>query len=173
MNLFLVNLILALVWAGVTASFHPANLLFGFLLGYLSLWIARHRFGEKAFFGRSRRLVSLLGLFLIELIKSAVKVAAMTLAPGQNYTPGIVAIPLTCDRDIEITLLANMISLTPGTLSIDVSTDRSTLYVHAMDVDDREALIDEIKSGFERRIMLALRDERDMPDQALEEGANG
>ncbi|MEO1199720.1 MAG: Na+/H+ antiporter subunit E [Pseudomonadota bacterium] len=164
MNLFLVNLVLALMWAGITASFHPANLLFGFLLGYLSLWLARHRFGEKAFFGRSRRIFSLLGVFLVELIKSGAKVAAMTLAPGQNYSPGIVAIPLSCDRDIEITLLANMISLTPGTLSIDVSTDRSTLYVHAMDVDDPQELIDEIKATFERRIMLALRDERDMPD---------
>ena len=49
-------------------------------------------------------------------------------------------------------LLANLISLTPGTLSVDVSTDRSTLYIHAMNVDDPAALRREIKDGFERLI---------------------
>ena len=170
MNLFLLNLILALTWGGVTASFHPANLLFGFLLGYLCLWLARHRFGEKAFFGRSRRLFALTTLFISELVKSAVKVAIMTLAPGQNYSPGIVAIPLTADRDIEILRLANMISLTPGTLSIDVSNDRTTLYVHAMDVDDPKVLIDDIKSGFERKIMMAFRSDEEIAELGLAHG---
>lgn len=170
MNLFLLNLILALTWGAVTASFHPANLLFGFVLGYMCLWIARHRFGERTFFGRSRRLFALAALFISELVKSAVKVAVMTLSPAQNYSPGIVAIPLTADRDIEILLLANMISLTPGTLSIDVSNDRTTLYVHAMDVDDPKVLIDDIKSGFERKILAALRSEEEIEELGLADG---
>ena len=59
--------------------------------------------------------------------------------------------------DAQITLLANMITLTPGTLSVDVSADRKTLYVHAIDIESKEALIGDIAAGFERKILEVLR----------------
>lgn len=155
MNLFLLNLILALVWGAVTASFAPGNLLFGFILGFVSLWIVRHRFEEKTF-NRPARLLRLIWLFLEELVLSAMRVARDTLSPRMDFRPAIVAVPLDVKQDVEIMLLANLISLTPGTLSIDVSTDRSTLYIHAMNVDDPAELRREIKEGFERRIKEAL-----------------
>ena len=155
MNLFLLNLILALVWGAVTASFAPSNLLFGFVLGFLSLWVVRHQF-EKKTFNRPARLLALIWLFLEELVLSAVRVARDTLSPRMDFRPAIVAVPLDVKKDVEIMLLANLISLTPGTLSVDVSTDRSTLYIHAMNVDDPAALRQEIKQGFERRIKEAL-----------------
>ena len=70
-----------------------------------------------------------------------------------TFRPAIIALPLEVQKEGEIMLLANLISLTPGTLSVDVSTDRSTLYIHAMDVDDPDALRQEIRDGFERRIL--------------------
>jgi len=156
MTLVVVNLILALVWGAVTASFQPWNLLFGFVMGWLSLWLVRDRFSENDFY-RPIRILSLVWLFLVELLLSGLKVARDTLLPWRRFEPAIVAIPLTVDREVEITLLANLITLTPGTLSVDVSSDRSTLYVHAMDVEDVEALRRDIKTGFERRILRALR----------------
>lgn len=155
MNLFLLNLILALVWGAITASFAPGNLVFGFVLGFVSLWLVRHRFDEKNF-NRPSQIVRLAALFLSELFMSAVKVARDTLSPRMDFRPAIVAVPLDVEQDVEIMLLANLISLTPGTLSVDVSTDRSTLYIHAMNVDDPAALRRDIKEGFERRIMEAL-----------------
>ena len=71
--------------------------------------------------------------------------------------PGVVAIPLDAETDAEITLLANLITLTPGTLSLDVSDDRRVLYIHAMYVDDVEELRRSIKDGFEKRVMELLR----------------
>jgi multicomponent Na+:H+ antiporter subunit E len=71
--------------------------------------------------------------------------------------PGIVKIPLTANTDLEITLLANLISLTPGTLSLDVSDDRKVLYVHAMYVKDREQFILGIKNGFEKKLLEIIR----------------
>jgi multicomponent Na+:H+ antiporter subunit E len=73
--------------------------------------------------------------------------------------PGIIAIPLDARTDLEITLLANLITLTPGTLSLDVSADRRVLYVHVMyiDNDDIEAVRRSIKDGFERRVLEVLR----------------
>jgi multicomponent Na+:H+ antiporter subunit E len=71
--------------------------------------------------------------------------------------PGVIAIPLDAQTDIEITVLANLISLTPGTLSLDVSADRQTLYIHTMYLDDPEAARRGIKRGFERRVLAVTR----------------
>lgn len=155
MNLFLLNLILALVWAAVTASFAPGNLAFGFVLGFIALWLVRHRF-EARNWNRPARIVQLIWLFLSELFLSAFRVARDTISPRMGFRPAIIAVPLDVDKDVDIMLLANLISLTPGTLSVDVSADRTTLYVHAMNVTDPEALRREIKDGFERRIREAL-----------------
>jgi len=155
MNLFLVNLVLALIWGAVTASFAPANLLFGFVLGFFSLWLVRHRFNARNFF-RPARFLRLAGVFLKELCLSGYRVARDTLSPQMNFQPAIIAFPLDLKQDAEILLLANMISLTPGTLSVDVSTDKSTLYIHAMNVDDPDELCREIKNGFEHLIKDAM-----------------
>jgi len=152
MNLFLVNIVLALVWGAVTTSFSPGNLLFGFVLGFFSLWLVRDRFNPRNF-NRPGRALALAGLFLLELLLSAFRVARDTLRPNMTFRPAIIALPLEVQKEGEIMLLANLISLTPGTLSVDVSTDRSTLYIHAMDVDDPDALRQEIRDGFERRIL--------------------
>jgi multicomponent Na+:H+ antiporter subunit E len=85
------------------------------------------------------------------------RVAFDVITPSQYMRPGVVAIPLTAKTDNEITMLANLISLTPGTLSLDVSDDRSVLYIHAMYVDDPDELRHEIKAGFERRVLEVLR----------------
>jgi multicomponent Na+:H+ antiporter subunit E len=155
MNLFLLNIILALFWAAVTVSFTPVNLLIGFALGAIALWFMRERFQSK-YFDRGGLVLRLVGSFIWQLIISSLQVAYFVVVPWARYTPGIVAIPLDIKNDIEITVLANLISLTPGTLSIDVSTDKSTLYVHAMDVSDPDALRRQIKDGFETLVREAF-----------------
>ncbi|TLP44843.1 MULTISPECIES: Na+/H+ antiporter subunit E [Cohaesibacter] len=156
-NLLLVNILLALVWAAVSSSFTVPNLLFGFMLGMIVLFILREQVGAFSYLGRARRVLSLLMLFLRELMKSAFRVAKLALSPKLELRPGFIAYDLTTDRDIEITILANMITLTPGTLSVDVSDDKKTLYIHAVTFDDLEELRSEIRDGFERKIMEAFR----------------
>ncbi len=103
------------------------------------------------------RWLSLIALFVKELILSALKVAWLALQPRITIRPAIVAYPLTVTTDAQITLLANMITLTPGTLSVDVSADRKTLYIHAIDIASREALIGDVAGGFETAILQVLR----------------
>jgi multicomponent Na+:H+ antiporter subunit E len=103
------------------------------------------------------RWLSLLALFVRELIVSALKVAWLVLQPRLAVRPAIIAYPLTVTTDLQITLLANMITLTPGTLSVDVSADRRTLYIHAIDMDSKDDLIGSIAVGFERKILEVLR----------------
>ena len=101
--------------------------------------------------------LSLILLFFKELILSALRVAWLALQPRIAIRPAIIAYPLTVTSDAQITLLANMITLTPGTLSVDVSDDRKWLYVHAIDVASKEELIGSIAAGFETKILEVTR----------------
>lgn len=157
MTLFLANVLLAAAWGAMTGSFDALNLAFGFVMGALALSLIREQIGTDGYFGRGYRVIGLILLFLKELVKSALKVAVTVLTPRLDLKPGIIAFPLALERDIEITLLANLITLTPGTLSIDVSDDRKTLYVHCIDVPDVDAAIIDIRDGFERRIREVFR----------------
>lgn len=157
MILFALNLLLAIVWVAITGSASFLNLVFGFVLAAIALAIVRSSYGGVLYLVRVHRILALLLLFLCELGKSAWAVAVAVMSPRMDVKPGIFAFPLTVDRDFEITLLANLITLTPGTLSVDVSDDRKTLYVHALDCSDPEAIKRSIADGFERRILEAFR----------------
>lgn len=159
MSIIATVIVLAVLWAAVTGGLTLPNVLLGALVGAVALFVVRDRVKARGGIGRMLRVASLGLLFLRELILSAVSVALWTLRPNVRATlsPAIIAFPLTVTRDIEITLLANLITLTPGTLTIDVSSDRKLLYVHALDCRDPEALKQQIASGFERKIIEAFR----------------
>jgi len=155
MTLFALNVMLALVWAAITNAFTPLNVVAGFFIGSFALGILRNEFQTK-YFQRGYLTLKLILLFLYELVLSALRVARDVLRPGLNFQPGIIAYELTTDDDAQITLLANLITLTPGTLSVDVSSDKSTLYIHAMFAEDPEGLKRDIRDGFERQIKETL-----------------
>jgi multicomponent Na+:H+ antiporter subunit E len=157
MSLFLVNVLLALTWAAITGRYTLDNLALGFALGIFALYLIRGQVGSIGYFTRARKVISLTLLFLYELVMSALKVAIVVLKPKMNVKPGIFAYELKVDRDFEITLLANMITLTPGTLSVDVSDDKRFLFVHAIDCSDPDANRRDIADGFERKILEAFR----------------
>ncbi|MFK7793394.1 MAG: Na+/H+ antiporter subunit E [Devosiaceae bacterium] len=157
-GMFLVNVLLAIAWVLVTGSFSLINGLFGFVLGLGALALIREQIGTIGYVRRVRRVTSLALLFLYELVMSAVRVFKLVLTPDlSTLQPGFVAYPLTVDRDFEISLLANLITLTPGTLSVDVSDNRRTLYIHAIHVPDPDAMREDISTGFERKILEAFR----------------
>ncbi|MCL4302664.1 MAG: Na+/H+ antiporter subunit E [Anaerolineae bacterium] len=152
MKLFILNVLLALAWVALTGQFTPVNLVAGFGLGYLLLWLVRPARETAGYFRKIVRVVSFFFFFLGELLIANLRVAYHVIRPSLTMRPGVVAIPLDLKSDAEITLLANLITLTPGSLSLDVSTDRRVLYVHAMYIEDVETFRREIKEGFERRV---------------------
>lgn len=157
MNIFVINILLAFGWAALMGSFTLTSLLVGFVIGFLALWVTRPLFAQTGYFARVWRVLRLIGFFFYELIVSSLRVVWDILTPTHNSRPGIVAMPLDAETDAEILLVANLISLTPGSLSLDLASDRKTLYVHAMFVDDPEALRRELKQGIERMVLEALR----------------
>lgn len=158
MTLLLWNLALALAWVALTGRFAPDNFLLGFLLGYgVLLFTHRARGSSPPYFRKLPHVLGLILFFLWELILSSLRVAYDVLTPTHHMRPGVVGIPLDLQTDMEITLLANLITLTPGTLSLEVSPDRRTLYLHVMYIDDAEAVRRRVKEGFERRIREVFR----------------
>ena len=155
-KIFLINVLLAFTWCAVQGTFTFVNLLFGFVISSAALWLIREQFGTSKYFNRTSLIIGLIFLFLKELFLSVLRVAWLVLKPGQNYRPSFISFPLTVKEPHEITILANLITLTPGTLSVDVSDDNKTLYIHCIDVDDVEALRKDIAEGFERKILEAL-----------------
>lgn len=154
---FLSNLLLSFIWLAVTGAFTFENFIFGFLLSFALMWLITTNRREDKYFYRGPKLIAFIFFFLYELIKANIQVAYDVITPRYYMKPGIIKIPLTAKTNLEITLLANLITLTPGTLSLDVSDDRQVLYVHAMYVSDKEAFITSIKNGFERRLLEILR----------------
>jgi multicomponent Na+:H+ antiporter subunit E len=159
MNLAFLTLVIAIGWAAATDNFSSLNLIFGVLVAGLGLFLVRDRVESPRLLQRLRKTGALAALFVYALILSAVRVGILVARPDMHarLRAAIIAFPLTATRDEEITLLANLITLTPGTLSVDVSDDRKFLFVHAIGVEDREALIREIAGGFEASVIEIFR----------------
>jgi multicomponent Na+:H+ antiporter subunit E len=157
MNLFFINGFIALGFIGVQGRFTLSGLLVGFGLGYLALWLTRPLYGETRYFQRVPKTARLICYFLVELVRSNLRVLWDVVTPGHISRPGIVGIPLSAQSDLEILLVANLISLTPGTLSIDLAEDRRTLFVHVMFLDDPEGFRRGIKNGLERLVLEVTR----------------
>jgi multicomponent Na+:H+ antiporter subunit E len=147
-----VFLVLALAWVAVTGEASLGNLVEGAVLSALLLALVRFRAGRGFRLSKVPKAIGLLAYFLKELLLANAAVARSVLSPASALSPGIVAVPLDLTSSAGITILANLITLTPGTLSIDVSGDRRTLYVHALHVGEPEAFRREVKEGFERRV---------------------
>ncbi len=156
-NQFLLNILLSFVWVALTGVFEYQNLFFGFLLSFAIMWVIGRSRGDDRYFTMTFKLVGFVFFFLYELLKANIQVAFDVITPRFYMTPGIVCVPLDAKTDIEITLLANLISLTPGTLSLDVSSDKRSLYVHSMYIKDKASFISGIKNGFEKRLLSILR----------------
>jgi len=156
-NLFISNLLLSLVWLGLTGQFTPVNFVIGFFLAYVLLWLTHVARGGDPYFKKVPLVIRFALFFSWEFLAANLKVVLEVVTPDHNMRPGIVAVPLNARTDLEITAFANLITLTPGTLSLEVSSDRSILFVHAMYIDDAEDFKRNLKRGLEHRLLEVMR----------------
>jgi multicomponent Na+:H+ antiporter subunit E len=153
----LLNFILAFVWMFLKTSYSPASFFVGYFFGLLIIYIFRRFFTSRFYLLRVVAVLNLIYIFTLELILSNISVLKAVLRPKLNIKPGIFAFPTELKEDWEITMLANLITLTPGTLVVDLSPDNRILYVHAMDITDADEAIQSIKNTFEKAIMEVSR----------------
>lgn len=156
-DLFILNIFLAIGFSAVLGQFSLTGFLAGFAVGFAALWLTKPLYANTRYFQRLPKVLALLAYFVKELFISNFRVLWDVLTPRHISRPGIIAVPLDARTSLEIMLVANLISLTPGTLSIDLSDDRTMLFVHVMFLDDVEQTRRAIKEGLERRVLEVLR----------------
>lgn len=156
MNKFWMVVFLTLIWCGFSGNFGWLNILLGALVASVCYWVipADH---YAPYTIRVLPLLRLLLTVLIELIKSSLIVAWEVITPGDRAQPSIIEVPLSCEHEIERTVLANLISLTPGTLSIDLSPDKSLLTVHVMFAQDPTPTLNFIHGHLEPQVIKVFR----------------
>ncbi|SBS33377.1 Na(+)/H(+) antiporter subunit E [Marinomonas aquimarina] len=154
---FFLNLFLALSWMLLSGNYSSINFVLGFVAGFFALRLSQPFGIKNSYFRVFSAAVGLLLYFFYELVVSVLKVVWDVITPTHLSEPDIIYVPLDAQSDLEITLLANMVSLTPGTLSLDVTPDKKHLVVHAMFAPEHEAVIRDIKDGLERRILEVTR----------------
>ncbi|WP_349407908.1 Na+/H+ antiporter subunit E [Pseudalkalibacillus sp. SCS-8] len=148
----LINLAIALIWMFLTETYTFVTFLIGFLIGIFLLFLLNRFIPDTFYFRYVWSIWKLILLFLKELLIANIDVLKMVYKPKMDMQPGIIALPTDLRSNWEITLLANLITLTPGTLSVDVSADNNFIYIHAMDLPDVDETINQIKGTFEKAI---------------------
>lgn len=151
------NLTLALAWTALVGEVNSLNIAIGFVIGYLLLWWLGPVESTAPYVRRAPRILAFVGFYMLEIIRSSLRVSWDVITPSARRRSGIVAVPLEATTDREITVLANLISFTPGTLSLDVTEDRRYLLVHSMFIDSPESFKADLKRRFERRVLEIMR----------------
>src|SRR5690606_36956447 len=144
-------------WVALTGSFVFTNFFFVFAAGYLILWLLFQGTQVGSYYNRIPKIVNFIFFFMYELLIANLEIAWDLITPGYFMKPGIIKFELSAKTNIEITMLANLLSLTPGTLIIDVSDDKKVLYIHVMYLKDYDKTTRRIRHGYERRLLEILR----------------
>ncbi|MDG5471797.1 Na+/H+ antiporter subunit E [Jeotgalibacillus sp. ET6] len=153
----LLNFFLAFLWMFLEGSFTVSSFIIGFFLSMIVVFGMRRFLSGRFYILRVIAIIRLTFMFLWELIKANFEVLAIVLKPKMDMQPGIFKYDTNLKRDWEITLLSLLITLTPGTLVMDISDDNETLYIHALHIPDVKSAVSSIKEGFEKAIMEVSR----------------
>jgi multisubunit Na+/H+ antiporter MnhE subunit len=142
--------VLAVMWAIMQRRLDVADLLVGYVVASGVIWVCRDFWTERVSVVSAGTMLRLLGTFLKELVVANLQVAWIVIQPRMPIRPALIELPLDLRDDLQITGLATLITLTPGTLTIDATPDRSALHVHCLATDDPDAVRAQIKRRFER-----------------------
>lgn len=156
-SLLLSNLLLAIIWVMSTGTLTEENFIFGFLISFMILYLITINKEERKYFTMLPKLVTFIFFMLWEIIKANFQAVRDSLYPKSKLSPAIVKYPLEAESDVEITLLANLVSLTPGTLIMDVSDDKKVMYIHVLHLENKEVFIEEVRNKFEKRLLELMR----------------
>ncbi|MFC3420188.1 Na+/H+ antiporter subunit E [Salinicoccus hispanicus] len=148
----LINLALAFLWMFMASNFSVASFFAGYILGFLAIYMLRNFLPEAIYTKRLYAIIRLCFLFIWEMTKANIDVIKIVLSPKMDIRPGFFAYPCELEEEWSVSLLSALITLTPGTVVVAISDDRSTLYIHALNMKDKQEEIDSIKSGFENAI---------------------
>lgn len=148
----IIHFIIAFLWMFLNNAWTLQTFVSGFLIGLAILYLIRGFFPQRLYVYFVIAVLKLLLIFLRELFLSTVSVVSQIIRPKLQIQPGIFAMDVDLEKDWQITLLSSLITLTPGTVVVDISEDNKTLYVHAIHLPDIEKAKDDINNTFVKAI---------------------
>ncbi len=150
------SLVLFVVWILVANDFGVGTVLMALVLGVAIPALTRNFWPEAPTPRHPWLAFTLLAKFLFDIVVANFTVAKQVVMPNARLRPTFVEIPLALTDDFAIALLASMITLTPGTVSADLTPDRSRLLVHVLHTDDAQDVVDTIKRRYEAPLARIL-----------------
>jgi len=158
---FVLNLFIAALWFLLKddpqADF--STFVAGFLVGIVILYAMHRFFGTRFYLRRVAKIIKLILLFIQELILSSMSVLRWILSPELNITPGIFTYETKLEGDWQVTALALLLTLTPGSVVMEISEDGNLFYIHAMDLEEAKDSIVRSIGKFERAILEVTRND--------------
>lgn len=156
---FLLNILLTFVWVALSGQLNYPNFVFGAVAGFFILWLLAKNSdqAEKEYFYRVPKIIVFILYFLYDMLQANFQVAMDVITPNNNATPGVIKYDIDAKTDFEITMLANIIALTPGTMVVDIANDKTHIYIHTMYLKDKEKFISRMKERTEKKLLEILR----------------
>lgn len=149
----LLTVILWAIWLLLNNSIDPGHIVLGGVLAVFIPWLTSSYWPEKIKIRRPWMLVTYIIRVLFEILIANAVVAKLILGPQKKLNPGFLHYELRLKSSVGIGLLANTISLTPGTVTCDLSEDGRFLLIHALHIDDLDAIRAEIHHKFEKPLL--------------------
>ncbi|HIQ28786.1 MAG TPA: Na+/H+ antiporter subunit E [Sulfurovum sp.] len=151
------SMILFLTWLMLNNTVSAGHIVLGAFLATFIPWFTQRFWPEKIYLGKWSTIFKFSLLVGYDIIISNIFVAKLILGKNSALKPDFLEIPLDIEHPLGLSILTSTISLTPGTVSVDLNHDRDVLIVHALHVDDVEAEIQTIKSRYEKPLMEIFR----------------
>jgi multicomponent K+:H+ antiporter subunit E len=151
------TLALLVVWLLLNNTIHPGHVVLGLVLGIFIPWFTSSFWPERVCVRQPLTLLRFLVRVIWDILVANVVVAKLILGPNRSLRPGFFTLKLEATHPLAISLLANTISLTPGTVSCDLSRDRKELLIHALHLEDEADTITQIKERYEKPLMEVFR----------------
>lgn len=154
---------LPIIWCLVSGQITIGSIFLGFIFGMVVVqpFTKLYRMDEVVtptgdWLGKIPKKLVYFYVLIKEIIKANIMVAKIVLSPKIDIKPGIIRVPIRTKTNIGITGIANTITLTPGTLTVDISDDESALFVHSIDATDPQGVRDSIRDDLEKYVLEAF-----------------
>jgi multicomponent K+:H+ antiporter subunit E len=147
------TLVLVIIWLALVNSLALGHVLLGLFLGWAIVWCTRGFLLNVPHLRRPLRFTLFVSMVFYDIVMANLHVARLVLGRQDRLRPAFVEVPMGIEDEFLLSLLACIISLTPGTVSAGLSADHKTLLLHVLDLEDQDALIAEIKSRYEAPLL--------------------
>lgn len=156
---FLLNVLIAILWMLLIDEdeIRASTFLTGFLIGIVIIYFMHRFFNQQFYLRRLFMAVKLILIFIYEIFQSSVIVLKQILSPKLNLTPGIITYKTELKTAGEVTTLSLLLTLTPGSVVMEVSPEGNVLYIHAIDVENSKEFLFQSLKKFEKAIMEVTR----------------